>query len=349
MVSQGKRDRLGGNLNDGFYFKYEKSSTATNYEEDSDSSGNDLSAYSEPRVYPKKRKPMLQYFILNYFGNNTEAQTVCIPYNITYFYGIYNTCIVRFDGYAVDFIFNKKNILDHEVTLNDFNYDEAEKSYRLYLLILGVCLKKRKENVRKGSKTKSVEPFLEILYKTDKLRCIEEIKVDDNLSMQSREIHVLTAYKYRDTMTYLHLNYFRYTTDGNYLVFLPQFKHLTFLSISNDLLNGDRYMLIPSALGVCPKLVGFGLQTKRHFPDASKAGLLKMMEQYDGTNDRNLKLKRLYFELHDFHEAYMKYVIYYTRLDLFCLNMIDANIYEWLSDKEVRFIYLQSIYPPSKI
>ncbi|GAA5814416.1 hypothetical protein MFLAVUS_007912 [Mucor flavus] len=183
--------------------------------------------------------------------------------------------------------------------------------------------------------SRSVQPFLEILYKTDKLRCIEEIKVDDNLSMQSREIHVLTAYKYRDTMTHLHLNYLRYTTDGNYLAFLPQFKHLTFLSISNDLLNGDRYMLISSVLDVCPKLVGFGLQTKRHFPDASKAGLLKMMEQDDGgTKDRNLKLKRLYFELHDFHEAYMKYVIYYTRLDLLCLNMIDTDIYEWLSDKE---------------
>lgn len=189
-----------------------------------------------------------------------------------------------------------------------------------------------------GLSNKSVvEPLLEVLYEDDTLDCIEEIKVDHELSSQARELYFRTVYKYKDTMTCLHLNYLRYTIHGGYLLFLPEFKQLTFLSISNDLLNGDRYMLISSVLDLCPKLIRFGLQTKRHFPDASKVGLLKRMKE-DNLNKQqhvyNVKLKELEFELHDFHEGYMQYVIYYTRLNRFYLNMLETDIYEWLVDKE---------------
>ncbi|KAI9333734.1 hypothetical protein BD770DRAFT_402702 [Pilaira anomala] len=191
-----------------------------------------------------------------------------------------------------------------------------------------------------GLSNKSViEPLLEILYEDDTLDCIEEIKVDHELSSQARELYFRTVYKYKDTMSCLHLNYLRYTIHGGYLSFLPEFKQLTFLSISNDLLNGDRYMLISSVLDLCPKLIRFKLQTKRHFPDASKVGLLKRMKEDNNSSKKNqhvynMKLKELEFELHDFHEGYMEYVIYYTSLDRFYLNMLETDIYEWLVDKE---------------
>lgn len=182
-----------------------------------------------------------------------------------------------------------------------------------------------------------VLPFLDILLNHHNLQCIQEIKVFQNLSAKARELHFLACFNYRETITHLNLNNFRscYTMNdisGNCLDFLPQFKQLTWLSIHNDLLNGDRYMMINSILDACPKLIQFQLSTKRHFPDGSKPALLTMME-----NDVTIKKKRIKhmkFHLHDFHEGYIKYLIFYTQLHTLKLHMIDTDIHDWLVDKE---------------
>lgn len=184
--------------------------------------------------------------------------------------------------------------------------------------------------------------LLQVLAECQELKSIHEIKVNDNLSGKGREQHFLACYKQQKTITHLNLNNFRsrYTMDdisGNCLDFLPQFQQLTQLSIQNDLLHGDRYMSIHTILEACPKLTGFGLFTKRHFPDGSKPALLAMMEN-DVTVIRKRKLKQMEFELHDFHEGYMKYLIIYTQLQKLKIHMIDTDVHDWLIDKENMII-----------
>lgn len=163
---------------------------------------------------------------------------------------------------------------------------------------------------------------------------MDEIKVNLNLSGQDREQHFLACYNNRKTIRYLNLNNFRscYTINdlsGNCLAFLPQFQQLTQLCIHNDLLHGDRYLLIPKVLEACPKLIQFGLFTKRHFPDGSKAALLSMTD----VTQRKV-LKEMEFELHDFHEGYIKYLVLYTQLKKLKVHMMDTDLYDWLMEKE---------------
>ncbi|KAI7896786.1 uncharacterized protein EV154DRAFT_490815 [Mucor mucedo] len=181
-------------------------------------------------------------------------------------------------------------------------------------------------------------PLLEVLVTKAGFQCMDEIKVNSNLSGKGREQHFLACYQSRKTIRRLNLNNFRscYTINdlsGNCLEFLPQFQQLTQLSIHNDLLHGDRYMLISTVLDTCPKLIQFGLFTKRHFPDGSKPGLLQMMEN-DVTVTKLKALKNMEFELHDFHEGYIKYIVLYTQLQRLKVHMMDTDVHDWLTDKE---------------
>ena len=187
--------------------------------------------------------------------------------------------------------------------------------------------------------------FLDILYRTgDRLHCIEDVKLGMDISKEGKELYFKTMYAHRDTVTHLHLSYLKasYTMNGisgNYAAFLPHFRNLNHLSVFNDLLTGDRYMIIYNVLDLCPTLSSFELRTIRHFPDASQPKLMKLMERDLSSkislHHKNSNLKSVCFHIRELDKAYMKYLIHYTRLDIFKLTMIDVRFFDWISTKQV--------------
>ncbi|CAO3606693.1 unnamed protein product [Mucor hiemalis] len=162
------------------------------------------------------------------------------------------------------------------------------------------------------------------------LKYLEEIRVNENMSTEGRETHFKTVYAYRNTISCLYMNYFHtfYNMEeekaGNYMNFLPQFKNLTHLFLSNDSMTGDHCMTMYLVLDMCPKLIDFKLQSPRYFADGSRPKMLFLMNQdileakklQVSVKKRNINLKCMRFSirvLEDFHMREKDIVILFAK------------------------------------